>query len=67
MRLFAPPNVIEEAEAVMRGLIEISLKPSIDLRRLAAEQLSKTADNDLLLPFSRACRTDLDQLYRTVH
>jgi hypothetical protein len=51
----------------MRGLIEISLKPSMDLRKLAAEQLSKTSDSDLLLPFSRACRTDLDQLYRTVH
>jgi len=25
MRLFAPPNVINEAEAVIRGLIEISL------------------------------------------
>ena len=67
MRLFAPPNVIAEAEAVMRGLIEISLKPSMDLRKLAAEQLSKKSDSDLLLPFSRACRTDLDQLHRTVH
>jgi len=67
MRLFAPPNVIAEAEAVMRGLIEISLKPSMDLRKLAAEQLSKTSGSDLLQPFSRACRTDLDQLHRTVH
>src|ERR1700736_3008706 len=29
MRLFAPPNIIEEAEVVIRGLIEISLKPSL--------------------------------------
>ena len=32
MRLFAPPTVIHEAEAVIKGLIEILLKPSIDLR-----------------------------------
>jgi hypothetical protein len=29
IRLFAPPNVIDEADAVIRGLIEISLKPSL--------------------------------------
>ena len=34
MRLFAPPTVIHEAEAVIKGLIEILLKPSIDLRKL---------------------------------
>jgi|SRR5580704_304282 sugar/nucleoside kinase (ribokinase family) len=67
MRLFAPPNVIDEAEAVIRGLIEISLKPSMDLRKLAMAELSKNPDSDLLLPFSLACRADLDKLYRTVH
>jgi hypothetical protein len=29
MRLFAPPNIIDEAEVVIRQLIEISLKPSV--------------------------------------
>ena len=66
MRLFAPPNVIDEAEAVIRGLIEISLKPSMDLRKLAIEELSKNPNSDLLLPFSLACRADLDKVYRTV-
>ena len=53
MRLFAPPNIIEEAEVVIRGLIEISLKPSLDLRKLAIAELSKNPDSDLLLSFSR--------------
>jgi len=66
MRLFAPPTVIHEAEAVIRGLIEILLKPSIDLRKLAIEELSKSTNSDLLLPFSLACRADLDNLYRIV-
>jgi hypothetical protein len=66
MRLFAPPNVINEAEAVIRGLVEISLKPSVDFRKLAAE-LSTNHQPDLLLPFSLACRADLDNVYQTVH
>ena len=66
MRLFAPPTVIHEAEAVIKGLIEILLKPSIDLRKLAIEELSKSTNSDLLLPFSLACRADLDQVYQTV-
>jgi hypothetical protein len=67
MRLFAPRNIIDEAETVMRQLIEISLKPSVDLRKLAMVELSKEQDSDLLLPFSLACRADLDKVYRTFH
>jgi hypothetical protein len=67
MRLFAPPNIIDEAEVVIRGLIKISLKPSIDLRKLALAELSKNPNSDLLLTFSLACRADLDKLYQTVH
>jgi hypothetical protein len=67
MRLFAPPNIVNEAEAVIRGLIEISLKPSVDFRKLAMAQLSKNQQHDLLLPFSLACQADLDNLYQTVH
>jgi hypothetical protein len=66
MRLFAPANVIDRAEAVIKGLIEISLKPSMDLRKLAIEELSKKPDSDLLLPFSLASRADLDNVYRTI-
>jgi hypothetical protein len=57
---FAPKKVIGEAEAVTRGLIEISLNPSMNLRNLALDQLSKKEDSDLLLPFSVACREGLD-------
>jgi hypothetical protein len=66
MRLFAPPNVINEADAVIRGLIEISLKPSEDFRKVAMEKLSKGQQHDLLLPFSLACRADLDNVDQTV-
>ena len=52
---------------MIKGLIEISLKPSVDLRKLAMAELSRNSDSDLLLPFSLACRADLDNVYRTVH
>lgn len=48
MRLFAPPDVVGTAEAVMRAIIEISLKPSAGLRQLATEALSKNPDPDPL-------------------
>jgi hypothetical protein len=67
MRLFAPPNVIDKAEMVIKDLIEIALKPSVDLRKFAIEELSKKPDADLLLPFSLACRADLDSVYRNIH
>ena len=35
MRLFAPPNVVKSAEAVLRAIVEISLKPGVEIRRLA--------------------------------
>jgi len=66
MRLFAPPSVIDEAEAVITGIIELSLQPSVDLRKLTAEDLSKNRDSDLVLPFSLACRVDLDNVFRTL-
>ena len=64
MRLFAPPNIINEAEAVIRGLVEISLKPSVEFPKVAAE-LFKDRQSDPLLRFSVACRADLDNVYRT--
>ncbi len=65
MRLFAPPDIVGGAEKVLRVLVEISLKPSIELRQLAKEALSKSLDPDPLLAFSSTCRADLDNVRRT--
>jgi hypothetical protein len=65
MRFFAAPKVIATAEAVLRAIVEISLKPSIELRQLAIEVLSKRLDPDPLLEFSLVCRADLDGVRRT--
>ena len=66
MRLFAPPDVVGEAEAVLKAIVEISLKPSVELRQLAREALSKSLDPDPLLTFSQVCRADLDNVRRTM-
>jgi hypothetical protein len=65
MRFFAPTNVIVAAEAAFRAIVEISLKPSVELRELATEALTKSLDPDPLLKFSLLCRADLDSLHRT--
>ena len=65
MRLFAPPDVVEGAEAALRAIIEILLKPSIELRQLAKQALSNSLE-DPLRAFSSICRADLDNLHRTV-
>ena len=65
MRLFAPPEVVQGAEAVFRGIIEILLKPSVELRQLAKQALSNSIE-DPLLAFSSICRADLDDLHQTV-
>ena len=64
MRLFAPADVIGGAEAVLQAIVEILLKPSVDLRQLAKEALSKGLDPDPLLTFSEICRVDLNNLHR---
>ena len=66
MRLFAPTDVVDGAEAVLRAIVEILLKPSIELRQLAKEALSNSLDPDPLLAFSSICRADLDNVHRTV-
>ena len=66
MRLFAPPDVVGEAEAVLKAIIEISLKPGVDLRQLAREALSRSLDPDPFLTFCRVCRADLDNVRRTM-
>jgi hypothetical protein len=66
MRLFASQDVVAGAEAVLKAIVEISLKPSIELRQLAMEALSKTPDPDPFLKFSLICRADLDTVHRSV-
>jgi hypothetical protein len=67
MRLFAPPKIIKEAEAVIKGIVEISLRPSVDLRKLAMAELSNNSNSDLLFQFSQAARSDLDQVHWALH
>ena len=66
MRLFAPSHVVTGAEAVLRGILEIALKPSIELRQLAKQALAKSLDPDPLLAFSEIGRADLDSVRRGV-
>jgi hypothetical protein len=46
------------------SIVEIFLKPSIELRQLATEALSKSLDPDPLMTFSSICRVDLDNVRR---
>jgi hypothetical protein len=66
MRLFAPLHIVGEAEDVFKAIVEILLKPSIELRQLARESLSRSPDPDPFLKFSLSCRADLDHVRRTV-
>lgn len=65
MRFFASSQVVTTAEAALRAIVEISLKPSIELRQLAAQTLSNSFD-DPLLEFSLVCRADLDGVRRSL-
>ena len=65
MRLFAPSTVVGAAEAVLNAILEILLKPSIELRQLATNALSKSLEPDPLQAFSLICRADLDNVRRT--
>jgi len=65
MRLYAATDVIKAAEEVLKAIVEISLKPGVELRRLAQDALSKSLDPDPLLTFSVICRKDLDTVMRT--
>jgi hypothetical protein len=65
MRIFAAPEVVATAEAVLNAIVEISLKPSVELRQLAKEALSKSPNPDPLVTFSLVCRADLESVRRT--
>jgi len=62
MRLFAPEEVLASAEAVLKSIVDIYLKPRIELRHLAIKVLAEGPPVDPLLPFSLVCRSDLDGL-----
>jgi hypothetical protein len=64
MRFFAPPEVVGAAEAVLRAIAEIALKPRVELRQLAQAVLAETLDADPLLAFSLVCKADLDNVHR---
>jgi hypothetical protein len=66
MRFFASADIVGGAEAVLKAILKISLKPSIELRQLARDVLSKSFDPDPLLAFSSICRADLDNVHRTI-
>ena len=63
--LGSTPDIVGGAEKVLRVIVEILLKPSIELRQLAKDALSKGLDPDPLLAFSSTCRADLDNVRRT--
>jgi hypothetical protein len=65
MRFFAPRNVVAAAEAALRAIVEILLKPRIEVRQLATHALSNSLD-DPLLEFSLVCKADLDNVHRTM-
>jgi hypothetical protein len=62
MRLFAPQEVIAGAETVLKAIVDILLKPRVELRQLAMDAVSQGITSDPLLPFSSVCRFDLDKV-----
>jgi hypothetical protein len=65
MRIFASADVVDTADAVLKAIVEISLKPSVALRQLAKDALSKNPEPDPLVTFSLVCRADLEDVRRT--
>ena len=66
MRLFAPAEVLASAEVVLKAIVEILLKPRVEVRQLAAQALTEETRLDPLLPFSVVCRTDLEHVRRSL-
>ena len=53
--VFAPANVVGGAEVVLRAIVEVALKPSVELRQLAKQALSQSPVPDPFLAFSEIC------------
>ena len=66
MRFFAPIKIVESAEASVRTIMAIALKPSVEVRQLAAAAVSHKFDTDPLRSFSELCRADLENVRRTM-
>jgi hypothetical protein len=66
MRLFAPQEVLNCAEAVLKLLLNTHLKPKVELRQLALEAMAEGPRVDPLLPFSMVCRDDLDHVRKSM-
>jgi len=66
MRFFAPLLIVAAAETVFKAMIEIALKPGVELQQFAKESLSKSPYPDPLLEFSQLCRADLENVRRTM-
>ena len=56
LRLFAPANVVSEAEEVMRCIVETYHLPNRDFRN---QEGRRENEIDVLRAFSEACRHDL--------
>ena len=65
MRLFAPKEVLDSAEAVLRGIVNVMLRPRVELRQLAIEALTEGSRPDPVQPFSLVCREDLDNVRKS--
>ena len=63
MRLFAPRQVIAEAEAVIGDLVHIAQQPKLKIEELARTTLTDRFAPDLLLSFSLATQADLGNVY----
>ncbi len=66
IRLFAPPEVVVEAEQVLQSILEIALQPVIDFHGITADDMAKRRESNVLQGFSKVCRSDLDGLHLKV-
>jgi hypothetical protein len=66
IRLFAPPDVVTEANKVVQAIVEIAMQPQIDFKSLTAADMAARRETNVLNAFSTICRSDLDALHLRV-
>jgi hypothetical protein len=66
MRLFAPPDVVAEADKVVQAIVEIALQPQLDFRSMSAADMAQRREANVLNAFSTVCRSDLDTVYSRI-